>query len=100
MDDDREEGFRLLEQWVGDHQAAIYRAARLILRDPAAAEDVAQETFVRAYQAQSRVEPRDVGRWLRRIAVNLALNRLRSRSRRATCAQPHVGPPCPRRGLG
>jgi RNA polymerase sigma factor (sigma-70 family) len=81
MDDDGEEGLRLLEQWVDDHQAALYRAACLILRDPAAAEDVAQETFVRAYRSQSRVEPGDVGRWLRRIAVNLALNRLRSKTR-------------------
>src|SRR5438105_2946380 len=81
MDDDRDGDFRLLEQWVDDHQGALYRAACLILRDPTAAEDVAQETFVRAYGSRTRVEPADVGRWLRRITVNLALNRLRSLSR-------------------
>ena len=81
MEPDQEEAFRLLEQWVTEHQAALYRAACLILGDPAAAEDVAQETFVRAYRAGLHVEPSDARRWLRRIAVNLALNGLRSRTR-------------------
>ena len=81
MEPDQAEAFRLLEQWVTDHQAALYRAACLILGDAAAAEDVAQETFVQAYRAGARVAPGDARRWLRRIAVNLALNRLRSRTR-------------------
>lgn len=71
----------LLERWVAEHQATLYRAACLILRDPAAAEEVAQETFVRAYRADTQVDDGDARRWLRRVAVNLALNRLRSRTR-------------------
>ena len=64
---------------MAEHQATLYRAACLILRDPAAAEEVAQEAFVRAYRAGAQVEDGDARRWLRRVAVNLALNRLRSR---------------------
>ena len=71
-----------LEQWVAAHQAVVYRAAWLILRDRAAAEDVAQETFIRAYRKAEGMDPdADVAPWLYRIAVNLSLNRLRSRRR-------------------
>lgn len=70
-----------LEEWVARHQPVVYRAARLILRDGPAAEDVAQETFVRAFRAAGRRPVGDPAPWLYRIAVNLALNRLRSRRR-------------------
>jgi RNA polymerase sigma factor (sigma-70 family) len=81
MELDQQEAFDLLERWVAEHQATLYRAACLILRDPAAAEEVAQEAFVRAHRAGAQVEDDDARRWLRRVAVNLALNRLRSRTR-------------------
>ena len=71
-----------LEGWVRQHQPVVYRAAWLILRDPAAAEDVAQETFLRAYRNADRLAADSEARpWLYRIAVNLALNRVRSRRR-------------------
>ncbi len=71
-----------LEAWVTSYQPVVYRAACLILRDPAAAEDVAQETFLRALRAADRIDPgTNVGPWLYRIAVNVALNQLRSRRR-------------------
>ncbi len=47
-----------LEGWVRQHQAIVYRAAWLILRDEAAAEDVAQETFLRAYRTPTAWSPR------------------------------------------
>ena len=81
MELDDQEALGLVERWVAQHQATLYRAACLILRDPAAAEEVAQEAFVRAYRAGTQVEDDDARRWLRRVAVNLALNRLRSRTR-------------------
>jgi RNA polymerase sigma-70 factor (ECF subfamily) len=56
----------------------IFRAARSILRDEAEAEDVVQETFVRAFHHLEDFEERSsVGTWLTRIAVNEALSRLR-----------------------
>jgi RNA polymerase sigma-70 factor (ECF subfamily) len=68
------------------HQARIHRLAAHILRSRAEAEDVAQETFIRAYRALARFDGRcEPYTWLYRIAVNLSLNVLRARkSRRVT----------------
>lgn len=73
-------------QIVRRHQARIHRLALHMLRDKSEAEDVAQETFIRAYQAIARFDGRsEPFTWLYRIAVNLALNAIRARktSRRA-----------------
>jgi RNA polymerase sigma-70 factor (ECF subfamily) len=57
---------------------AVYRSIRAVVLDPAAAEDLAQETFVRAYKARHRYKPTaPPGAWLRRIGVNLAISHLR-----------------------
>lgn len=67
-------------QLVRRHQQRIHRLALHMLRDRAEAEDVSQETFVRAYQAIARFDGRsEPYTWFYRIAVNLSLNRLRSR---------------------
>ena len=56
----------------------VYRAIRAVVLDSAAAEDLAQETFVRAYRARNRYTPTaPPGAWLRRIGVNLAISHLR-----------------------
>ncbi len=61
------------------HQGEVFRWALRIVRDPAAAEDVAIEAFWRAYRSRARVDPsRSFGAWLRRIASNAALDQLRS----------------------
>jgi RNA polymerase sigma-70 factor, ECF subfamily len=58
--------------------APVYRAIRAVVLDPAAAEDLTQETFVRAYRARHRYKPTaPPGAWLRRIGVNLAISHLR-----------------------
>jgi len=73
-----------LERWVAEHQPTVYRAAYLILRDPHGAQDVAQETFIRAYRAADRLRPGDDPKpWLYRIATNTALNALRSKRNEA-----------------
>jgi RNA polymerase sigma-70 factor (ECF subfamily) len=65
---------------VRRHQQRIHRLAVHMLRDRADAEDVAQETFVRAFRALARFDGRsEAYTWFYRIAVNLSLNRLRSR---------------------
>ncbi len=64
------------------HQEAIFRLAYLILGDPDEAEDVAQETFVRAWKNLRRFDARRPLRpWLFRIAANAANNRRRSAGR-------------------
>src|SRR5574340_1572145 len=53
--------------------------ARMV-RDRALAEDLAQEVFLRVYQARERYQPEArFTTWLYRIATNLALNALRDR---------------------
>ena len=65
---------------VRRHQRRIFRLAFHIVRSGAEAEDVTQETFVRAYQAIGRFDGRsEPFTWLYRIAVNLSLNSIRSR---------------------
>ncbi len=65
---------------VKQNNRRLYRAARAIVRDDAEAEDVVQETYVRAFSALDGFEERSsVSTWLTRIAVNEALGRLRRR---------------------
>ena len=68
---------------VRHFQRPIYRIAWGLTRNPSDADDLAQETFVRAYQAIGRFR---VGEplypWLSRIAVNLAYSLFRRRKRR------------------
>ncbi len=58
----------------------LFRIARGILRDDTAAEDVVQETYIRVFTHLDQFRgDSSVGTWLVRIAINLALGRLRSR---------------------
>ncbi|MDC3954551.1 MULTISPECIES: RNA polymerase sigma factor [Polyangium] len=65
---------------VQRYQRRIFRLAFHLVRTGAEAEDVTQETFVRAYQALDRFDGRsEPFTWLYRIAVNLSLNTIRAR---------------------
>jgi RNA polymerase sigma-70 factor (ECF subfamily) len=65
---------------VQRYQRRIYRLAFHLVRNGAEAEDVTQETFVRAYQALDRFDGRsEPFTWLYRIAVNVSLNVIRKR---------------------
>ena len=67
------------EKLVGQHQEAVFRLAYLLLGDADEAEDVAQETFIRAYRALDRFDAqRPLRPWLMRITSNLARNQRRS----------------------
>lgn len=63
---------------VRRHNQRLFRAARSVTRDDAEAEDVVQETYVRAFAglARFRGESR-LSTWLTRIAINEALDRMR-----------------------
>src|SRR6201995_268416 len=60
------------------HNRRLYRLARGILRNDNEAEDVVQETYVRAFThlAEFRGDS-SLSTWLSRIAMNEALGRLR-----------------------
>jgi RNA polymerase sigma-70 factor (ECF subfamily) len=70
------------EPLVLTHQQAVYRLAYLLLGDPDDAEDIAQETFLRAWKHLKRFDAtRPLRPWLLSIASNLASNRRRSAGR-------------------
>jgi len=70
------------EPLVLAHQEAVFRLAYLLLGDPDDAEDIAQETFLRAWNYLRRFDPtRSLRPWLLSIASNLASNRRRSAGR-------------------
>ncbi len=68
---------------VERYQEVAFRAAYLIVRDAQAAEDVAQDAFVRAQSRLASFRREEPFRpWLLRIVTNLALNEVRARTRR------------------
>jgi RNA polymerase sigma-70 factor (ECF subfamily) len=71
------------------HYRRIYRVALSYLRDPDAALDVVQETFVKAFQHAGRWDARsEVGSWLTRIGINQAIDRYRRTRRRRQSEEP------------
>ncbi len=67
-------------RFVEAYSAPIYRLALRILSDPQDAEDVLQETFIKAFRSLAEFEGRSsLSTWLYRIAVNEALMLARKR---------------------
>jgi RNA polymerase sigma-70 factor (ECF subfamily) len=65
---------------VERHSRAVYRLAHRMTGNPQDAEDVVQETFLKAYRQLGRFESRaNFGTWLHRIAVNCSIDLIRSR---------------------
>src|SRR5436309_8793047 len=68
---------------VRRYQRAVYRLSYGLTRNAADADDLAQETFVRAYRALERFRADEpLYPWLSRIAMNLAFSLFRHRRRR------------------
>lgn len=100
---------------VGDGDPAAVRAlvarklprllalAARMLGDPAEAEDVAQETMMRAWKQAASWRPgaAKFDTWLHRVALNLCYDRLRRRREIATDSPPERADegPAPDRGL-
>jgi len=63
------------EELVRRHRTGVYRVALRMLGSPDDAEDVAQDAFVRAWQALPRFRAdSSFSTWLHRIVVNRCLN--------------------------
>lgn len=87
--------------YVDAYQHSVYSGLRRLVGSDADAEDLAQETFVRAFRAFERYEPDRIealrlSGWTWTIALNLARNAARTRSRRpvtveATWDRPDLG---------
>jgi RNA polymerase sigma-70 factor (ECF subfamily) len=72
---------------VGKYQRKLLRLVSRLVRDPAEAEDVAQEAFIKAYRALPSFRGESAFyTWLYRIGINTAKNWLIANGRRASSA--------------
>jgi RNA polymerase sigma-70 factor, ECF subfamily len=80
-----------LEELFRAHWPRAYRAAYLVVHDAAAAEDIAQESFLAAVRALGTFDRRrPFGPWLHRIVVNRAIDWARSRAVRREVGLAHA----------
>jgi RNA polymerase sigma-70 factor (ECF subfamily) len=76
------------------HFDRVYRIAWRVLGGAADAEDVAQEAFLKAWNAPGQIrDGRAIGAWLSRVATNLALDRLRRRRPESPAELPELVDP-------
>jgi RNA polymerase sigma-70 factor (ECF subfamily) len=74
---------REFQERLAECATLAFRVALAVLRDRAEAEDVAQESLLRAYRNFHRLRDRSTFRsWLVRIAWRMAIDHRRSRKRR------------------
>src|SRR5438094_10271216 len=66
-----------------EHMSSLYTAALRMTRNPADAEDLVQETYLKAYRAfGSYQQGTNLKAWLYRILTNTFINSYRSKKRR------------------
>jgi RNA polymerase sigma-70 factor (ECF subfamily) len=66
-----------------EYMSSLYTAALRMTRNPADAEDLVQETYLKAYRAFGRFEQgTNLKAWLYRILTNTFINTYRSKKRR------------------
>src|SRR3954463_11449297 len=66
-----------------EHMPSLYSAAMRMTRNPADAEDLVQETYLKAYRAfESFQEGTNLKAWLYRILTNTFINSYRAKKRR------------------
>ena len=95
------------EAALSAHYAQILRYVRGVVRNADEAEDLTQETFLRAYRARDSLrDPDAMLPWLYSVATHVCLDRLRQRTRQAR-ARSDLDPeavsppdPAPSAGLG
>jgi RNA polymerase sigma factor (sigma-70 family) len=74
------EGFEAL---FVEHWSRVYRVLLRLVGDPAEAEDLALEAFIRLYrQGRKQAGPQNPGGWLYQVATRLGLNSIRDAKRR------------------
>lgn len=79
---------KVIEAAYAAHADAVRRGLARYVNDPAAAEDLVQESFIRlVIEVRAGRTPDQVGAWLHRVAYNLAM----SRGRRIAVVERHAG---------
>lgn len=71
-----------IESVFRDHYGRVARIIVRVVRDPARAEELAVEVFLKLWRSQ-KAQTEKVESWLYRVAVHTALDELRRRTRRA-----------------
>lgn len=67
---------------IEQYRPRIIRYIRYLIHDPSEAEDLAQETFIRAYRQQRTLrDPAALESWLYRIATHICIDRPRQRAK-------------------
>ena len=81
------------DELVVRHRRAVYRLCYRFVGNHEDATDLAQEAFLRAYRALRTFKGDSaIGTWLHRIAVNLSLNAVAGRARRAETNEERAAP--------
>ena len=95
-----EPGLELLERqnrFVNEHLRRIFVQIYRIVRNRADAQDLTQETFIKALQRQEQLkDEQKAAHWLSRIATNTAIDFMR-RSARASFCDIELAPKATRR---
>ncbi len=67
---------------IEQHRPAVTRYIRYLIRDAAEADDLAQETFIRAHRQRDTLrDPAALESWLYQIATHVSIDRLRQRAK-------------------
>ena len=77
-----DDGFgALLAEQISQHGRLFFKLAHGVLREPAAAEDVCQQTFLRAWEQRRHIrDPLTLRAWLAKVIVTESLQAVRRRS--------------------
>ena len=62
---------------VHKHKAQVYQNALYLLRNREDAEDITQETFIKAWEYRAKLRPKTARAWLLKCTQNLCFNLLR-----------------------
>lgn len=76
---------------VNNHKDMVYSIALKIIRNESEAEEIAQDTFIKAYQTLSKFKgTAKFSTWLYRIAYNGAISHMRKRKPETTTMEHHA----------
>lgn len=85
IEQSRRQNYEAFGKIVDAYQSRLLGFVKRMVRDQEDAQDITQETFIRAFQAMDTFDGRSTLKtWLFRIAYNLSVDRMRKRGRTPT----------------